>query len=130
MDSSGNSGRRTLGKRDKFTLKNDFDEVRRRGKKIASPGIVAVIAPGDRTRCGVVCGKKYSLSSVVRNRARRLLWESFRLLKPEISPCHLILIPRRKMTSYRRPQVTVELARILAQEKLLPPSVAACPPEC
>ena len=130
MDSSGHSGRRTLGKRDKFTLKNDFDEVRRLGKKVAAPGVLVVITPGDRTRCGVVCGKKYSLSSVVRNRARRLLWESFRLLKPEIAPCRLILIPRRKMASYRRNQVTVELAQILAQEKLLPTSVAACPPEC
>lgn len=116
--------RHKLDKRDKLFLKSDFDFVRQNGVKSVSPGILVVTAPGERLRCGVVCGKKYSLLSVVRNRARRLLWESFRLLKPEISPCTMILIPRKKMLSYKGQQVTAELAEILKEQKLMPQDAA------
>ena len=81
-------------------------------------------APDGKLRCGVVCGKKYSLLAVKRNRARRLCWESFRLLKDRL------LIPRRRMEEAKRPEVTRELAGLLAKAGLLPAVVADSPPEC
>ena len=88
-----------LNKKDKLRFKAQFDRIRRDGVKSAGPAIVAVVMPipEGRAACGVICSRKYSLKSVVRNRARRLLWESFRMLKPELSPCHILLIPRRKL---------------------------------
>ena len=83
--------------------------------------------------CGLLfllCGKKYSLLAVKRNRARRLLWESFRLLKGSIEVRHLLLIPRRRMEKADRRQVTRELAGLLAKAGLLPREVADLPPEC
>jgi len=111
-----------------LTLKAEFDYVRQNGRKFAAPALVAVVAPGEKVRCGVICGKKYSLLSVNRNRARRLMWESFRLLKPAISPCTLILIPRQKMAHCTRQQVTSQLAQLLADAQQLPREIADLPP--
>ncbi|MCI5778914.1 MAG: ribonuclease P protein component [Lentisphaeria bacterium] len=116
-----------LNKKDKLRFKAQFDRIRRDGVKSAGPAIVAVVMPipEGRAACGVICSRKYSLKSVVRNRARRLLWESFRMLKPELSPCHILLIPRRKLMDLRQTQVVAELARLLAARGVLPPGCAA-----
>ncbi len=94
--------------------------------------MLAVVAPAPDhlLRCGVICGKKYSLLSVERNRARRLLWESFRILKPYIAVSHLVLIPRKKMMKWKRGQVTAELAVMLFQAGVLPREIADTPPAC
>ena len=92
--------------------------------------VVYAPAPDNRLRCGVICGKKYSLLAVKRNRARRLRWESFRLLKDQMEIRHLLLIPRRRMENAERRQTTRELAGLLAKAGLLPREVADSPPEC
>jgi len=123
---------KSLLKSDKLRCKTEFDQVRRDGKKQVGRGmlVVAAPAPDGLLRCGVVCGKKYSLLAVERNRARRLMWESFRLLKPEISVCRIVLIPRRNMMKWKRGQATQELARLLVQAGVLPQAIADSPPEC
>ncbi len=124
--------RKRLLKEDKLRLKAEFDQVRAEGIKQAGRYLVAVVAPApdERRRCGVICGRKFSLLAVRRNRARRLLWESFRLLKPEISVCRLILIPRRPISRAKRPEVTREMAVLLHRGGVLPESVADSPPAC
>ena len=92
--------------------------------------VVTAPAPDGLRRCGVICGKKYSLLAVERNRARRLLWESFRLLKPEIAVCRIVLIPRRNMMKWKRGQATRELALLLGRAGVLPHEIADSPPEC
>ncbi|MBR4957652.1 MAG: ribonuclease P protein component [Lentisphaeria bacterium] len=123
---------KSLCKSDKLRCKTEFDQVRRDGTKYVGRGMLVVVAPApdDLRRCGVICGKKYSLLAVDRNRARRLLWESFRLLKPEIATCRLVLIPRRTMMKWKRAQVTRDLAAMLLQAGLIPQEVADSPPEC
>jgi len=124
--------KRTLGKADKIRLKNEFDRIRQNGSKTVGSRMLAVCAPAPdgKLRCGVVCGKKYSLLSVERNRARRLLWESFRLLKDRVGVCHMLLIPRRRMADAKRPQVTLELSQLLVKAGLIPEELAGIPPEC
>ena len=117
-----------LNKSEKLRFKAQFDQLRRDGIKSVAPGMVVVVAPSpeNRLECGVICSKKYSLLSVVRNRARRLMWESFRMLKPDLSPCRILLIPRRKMMNYNRQQTTAELKKILTEQKVLSPGVLSC----
>ncbi len=124
--------KRTLVKADKIRFKSEFDQIRRNGTKLVGSRMLAVYAPAPdgKLRCGVVCGKKYSLLAVKRNRARRLCWESFRLLKDRLEVCHLLLIPRRRMEEAKRPEVTRELAGLLAKAGLLPAVVEDSPPEC
>lgn len=119
----GDKTRLRLGKKDKLRFKSQFDQVRREGVKVAGPGMVAIVAPSPdgRIQCGVICSKKYSLLAVLRNRARRLLWESFRMLKPELSVCRVLLIPRRKMMGYDRMQATAELTALLQKLQVLAP---------
>lgn len=116
----GSRVRLRLNKSDKLRFKAQFDQARREGVKYAGPGMVVIVAPAPegKIECGVICSKKYSLLSVVRNRARRLLWESFRMLKPELSPCRILLIPRRKMMEYDRCRATAELAYLLKKHNV------------
>lgn len=91
--------------------------------------LVYAPAPDQSLRCGVICGRKYSLLAVKRNRARRLLWESFRLLRETLPPVWMVLIPRNRMKYRKRPEVTGEMTELLVKAKLIPPG-AALPPEC
>ena len=113
--------RLTISKNDKLTLKAQFDDVRLRGVRQAGPAMVAAVAPFEHLECGVVCGRKFSLLAVRRNRARRLLWESFRLLKPRIKPCRIVLIPRRRIMDYSMQTTMTELAGLLEKHGVLLP---------
>ena len=125
--------RRRLRKKDKLRFKSQFDQVRRDGEKLVGAGLLVVVSPSPagHTECGVVCGKKFSLLAVRRNRARRLLWESFRLLRGEFRmPVRIVLIARKRMMEYSRQQTTRELAALLARRGVIPREVADSPPEC
>lgn len=130
-ENSVTGDRKSLNKTDKLRLKSDFDQVRNTGSEAIGKLLLAVLAPSPdgALRCGVICGKKYNKLAVDRNRARRLLWESYRLLKPHIGICHLILIPRRRMMNSKRQAVTAELAGLLKKAGLLAAEYAVCPPE-
>ncbi|MBR7130403.1 MAG: ribonuclease P protein component [Lentisphaeria bacterium] len=110
-----------LKKAEKLRFKSQFDQIRQDGHKSVTPALSVVVAPSPegRLECGVICSKKYSLLSVVRNRARRLMWESFRILKPGLSPCRILLIPRRRMMKLKRQEVTAIVAEILIRENIL-----------
>ena len=83
--------------------------------------VVMVAAPvpdeGD-FRYGVVCGRKFDKRAVVRNRARRLLKESVRLLKPRIKPCRMVLIPRKMILDVKQPVVQEEIKKLLIRAGL------------
>ncbi len=100
---------------DHLRFKADFDYARSHGNKTVGRAIVVVTAPARKewARCGVVCGKKYSPLAVARNRARRLLWESFRHLKQEIMPVELVLIPRYRLAEMKEPEVRAEMRALL-----------------
>jgi ribonuclease P protein component len=74
--------------------------------------VAAPAAPGRGVRCGVVCGKKYSLKAVARNRAKRLIRESFRLLKASLEPRDIVVLAQRDMTDMSMPEIRGELAAV------------------
>ena len=115
--------KKTLKKEDKLKLKSEFENVRFLGEKVVSKGFLTVVAKSfdglSNVRCGVICSRKYSLLAVRRNRARRLLFESFRLLKHEIQPCHIVLIPRKRMQDYKLADTMAELKDSLQKLKVL-----------
>ncbi len=114
--------KKSLRKADKLKLKSDFEYVRNCGVKYVGRGFLTVVAPpneGNRVRCGVICSRKYSVLAVKRNRARRILFESFRLLKEKIEPCVIVLIPRQNMMNYKQQQAMAEMEKALAQAKVL-----------
>ncbi|MDD2403585.1 MAG: ribonuclease P protein component [Victivallaceae bacterium] len=99
MDEAPPGKEYSFGSSYKLRLKSEFDYVRNNGEKYISRLCVLSVATSrdGKLRGGVICGKKYSLKAVERNRARRLCWESIRMLRSNISPVHFVLIPRAKM---------------------------------
>ena len=78
--------------------------------------ILVVAAPGDNpltARMGLSVGRKFHKSAVIRNRARRVLRESFRLERPNLPALNLILIPVNRHQTYSTTAVAPELRRLV-----------------
>ncbi len=70
-------------------------------------------ASGEETRCGIICSRRFDKRAVVRNRARRLLWEAFRLSKERFPPCRIVMIPRRRICLEKMETVKTHLEALL-----------------
>lgn len=103
---------------DKLKRKSEFDEVKASRLKWNDPlfTFLAVNAEKDEMpRCGIICSRRFHKRAVVRNRARRILWEAFRLLCQErrIPPCKILMIPKRKICGEKMWAVKAHLERLL-----------------
>ena len=126
--STGLDGRilkQTLTEHDKLKLKSDFMLVHEKGKKQTSPfAVLLYLVPDgnqslDSVKCGIICSRRFDRRAVRRNRARRLLWESFRLMKQRIMPCQMIFIPRREILNARMQDVAVQMEMMFFRAKIL-----------
>ena len=61
---------------------------------------------------GLSVGRKFHNSAVIRNRARRVLREAFRLERQQLPAWDLILIPVARGRRYRTADVRRELRRL------------------
>ena len=104
-----------------------FARVKEGGRSLAGRQLVInwLPAPDGRTRLGLVVGRRFSPKAVVRNRARRLIRETFRLLRHEIEhPVWIVIIARAYLRGARQPEVQAEYSRVLARAGLLHPEPA------
>lgn len=80
----------------------DFSKVRQQGQRLVLGCLIAnwlALPAGSTTRLGVVTSGKIG-NAVVRNRARRLLREAFRLHQNElVRPVDLVLVARQSITN-------------------------------
>ena len=115
------SERLRLRKNSKLLRKVEFERLRsapfrRAGVLMA----VSVVQSEEKfAKCGVICSRKFSLLAVERNRARRLIWESFRLLGKRICPCRMVIIPRRRIKQASQEMVMKEMSEHLAAAGVL-----------
>jgi len=79
----------------------EFQRTYRNGSYIATKALVAYVKPNNlkETRIGITVSKKYG-KSVKRNRIRRLIIESYRLLKDKVKPGYDIVFVARKPGTY------------------------------
>ena len=130
------SERLRLRKNSKLLRKVEFERLRSAPFRRAGALMAVSVAQGEEkfAKCGVICSRKFSLLAVERNRARRLLWESFRLLGRRIRPCRMVLIPRHRIKKANREAVFQELEQILTLAGVLEPASlplhAESSPEC
>ena len=110
-----------LRKSSKLQRKSEFERLKSAPYRRAGFLMAVSVAPGEAkfAKCGVICSRKYCLLAVERNRARRLLWESFRLLDGRLLPCRMVLIPRHRMKRASLAAVREELERLLAPAGVL-----------
>ena len=79
-------------------------------------------APDGKSRLGIVVSRRYDGKAVIRNRARRLIRESFRLMRHGFSEPHwIVVIARKYMHDCSLADVQDELAEILEQVGVMRP---------
>ena len=74
----------------------DFNKVFKEGKRLFSNSLTLVYIPSKELKVGFAVGKKHG-GSVIRNRIKRLLRESFRSFSPEkMKNFFFVFIPKIK----------------------------------
>lgn len=110
----------------RLTRSNDFKRVRSSGKSYAHPLVVLVKLPATegKIRVGVTAGRSVG-GAVQRNRAKRLLRESMRMLLSGIhTGWDLILIARQPLLAANFQQVQAAVFQLAQRANLLKPSDA------
>lgn len=108
----------------RLTLKSEFSAVRDQAQKQVCFLAVMLYAGPDPANpeagpsCGVICSRKFDKRAVYRNRARRLLYEAFRLTRQELAPCRIIFIPRRPILDQKMQDVAQQMKIMFRKAKL------------
>ena len=113
-------GKAELKRSDMLRLKSEFNQVRENGTKYVGRYMLLVTSPppDSQLRFGIICGKKYSKKAVLRNRARRLLKEAFRLLKSRVEPVHCIFIARVAIKYAKMQEVQKDMLKLLGKAQI------------
>ncbi len=116
------SSRLLLSRSRRIKLGRDFLRAREHGKRVSVGCLVANWVPlreGVVSRVGVITGKKIG-DAVIRNRARRLLRESFRQHQYEFSQkVDLILVARASIVGKSFSEVEKDFLEALRRSGLL-----------
>ncbi len=100
-----------------------LDAVRQEGVNLPCRYCVIVVLktpPDGFCRTAFLISRRFDLSAVVRNRARRLLRECWRTLVPSLSPCWVLMIPRRPIKGAKLGQLLPEVSRLFRKSGVLP----------
>lgn len=99
----------------------DFARLRRHGTRLASGCLLGnwlKLEPGARSRLGVITATSVG-GAVVRNRARRLLREAFRLHQHALLPVDLVLVARASIAGKTFADVERDFLTMLRKAGLL-----------
>src|SRR5258706_9908701 len=111
-----------LGRSARIEKSGDFARIRQQGQRLALGCLIANwqrLPDGAQPKLGVVTGKKIG-GAVERNRARRLLRESFRQHQNELAqPVEIILVARNSIAGRSFAEVEKDFLAVLNREKLL-----------
>ncbi len=108
-------------KKDILRRKDDFSSIYKRGKSIGERYIVLFYKKNGLSynRIAFLASKKVG-NSVERNRARRLMKESYRLLKENIKEGYdLIFIARNTINGRKEQEVNKSMMNALFKSKLM-----------
>ena len=101
-----------------------FEELYATDAKRVGRYLVAWHAPSETAahRLGVTAAKRTFHDAHQRNRAKRLLREAFRRLRPSFQggPWDLVLVARRPILGAKEPEVRADLAKVCRSAGILP----------
>ena len=99
----------------------EFARARAQGRRLICGCLIANVLPrpgGPAARLGVVTGKSVG-NAVARNRARRLMRESFRLHQHDLAgPVDLVLVARPSIAGKKLAEVERDFLRVLRQARI------------
>lgn len=111
-----------LGRLSRLAQNRDFARIRQKGERLVLGCLIANwqrLPDGTRPKVGVVTSKKIG-GAVVRNRARRLLRESFRRHQHELAqPVELVLVARNSIAGKKLAEVEKDYLAALNRAGLL-----------
>ena len=103
----------------------EFARARTQGQRLVCGCLIANVLPRPglpAARLGVVTGKKVG-NAVARNRARRLMRESFRLHQHEVTgPVDLVVVARPSIAGKKLADVERDFLRVLNQGQIRKPA--------
>lgn len=118
----GTPKRLGFGRAARLKQGREFAQVRQQGERIANGCLIANwrrLSAGAPSRLGVITARKIG-GAVVRNRARRLLRESFRLHQQDLgAPVELVLVARASIVGKRFSDVERDFLSTLRKAGLL-----------
>ena len=108
--------KRTLRKQERLQHGTDFRRARYEGRKLTGRlMLLNVLRAEDMAgrRLGVVTSRQIG-GAVVRNRARRIVREAWRLIQERlVAPCDVVVVVRRGMVGCSMQEAQDELLRLL-----------------
>jgi ribonuclease P protein component len=111
-----------LGRNSRLAQNRDFMRVRQKGERLVLGCLIAnwnKLPDGVAPKLGVVTSKKIG-GAVIRNRARRLLRESFRQHQHEfLQPVEIVLVARNSIAGKKFTDVERDFLNALRRAKLL-----------
>jgi ribonuclease P protein component len=100
----------------------DFTAVRQQGQRLVNGCLIAnwkTLSPGAQSRVGVIASRKLG-AAVERNRARRLLRETFRLHQHDLfQPVTMVLVATPSIVGKRLGDVERDFLTAMRRAKLL-----------
>jgi len=107
----------------RLRTRSQLEYVKTHGPRRAGRHCVVSIAcpPDARRRFAIITSRRYSKRAVDRNRARRLLRETYRLLLPRMRDIWVVFIPRRAMLRAGLGDVLPEVESALTRLGVLEP---------
>lgn len=128
----GDSSRRSLftyGSARRILTRTRYEQVFSEGEKVSGRLVVAwILRTGSgESRLGPIAAKRTFRHAVERNRARRLMREAFRRLRPFFceGAWDLVLVGRRGLLTASSEEVLRDLHRMFAKRSILPGSLPA-----
>ncbi len=108
--------KRTLRKRERLQHGTDFRRARFEGRKLTGRLMLLNVLQAEDLLCrrlGVVTSRKLG-NAVVRNRARRIVREAWRLIQEQlVDPSDVVVVVRRGMVGCSMQEAQQELLRLL-----------------
>ena len=116
------SSDKAFGPAARLRCRAHLDAVRATGMNLAGRYSVIVVLktpPEMNRRTAFLISRRFDLNAVVRNRARRLLRECWRQLFPQLSPCWVLMIPRKGIKKAKLGDVFPEIRKNLLKAGVL-----------